>query len=245
MKLIKPTKEDESQAHAQALIAIKPTGDGKFKDFLPLVNQIVVYTSTVLPVVKAKKEHKKNSELTESILVQTVADATGTKISDLEKNLPSAEDMLTAMVAIGNVMGGSSGYNPILMLTNLLGKNETVQMIDELVKFPLRFPDPSEDQLVAAEQVILSVGLGFGNQETSINSFLATMTKEQTEMIDSLQKNVIEKAMSAMMTSEGEPSPALVEEIKRQMREMNQKKGSTDLMPDEFKDLVKQQSNPQ
>jgi len=192
--------------------------------------------------LKAKKDHKKNSELTESILVQTVADAGGAKISDLEKNLPTSEDMLAAMIAIGNVVGGSSGYNPILMLSNIIGKSDTIKMIDEIVKFPLRFPDPTDEELAAAEQVVLSVGLGFGNQETAIENFMKTMTKEQEEMIASLEKNVIEKAMSAMMTSNGEPSQALIEEIKRQMREMQEKKGSTEMMPEEFKDLVKQQA---
>jgi len=58
-------------------------------------------------------------------------------------------------------------------------------------------------------------------------------------MINSLEKNVIEKLMNAMTLPNGDPSPALIEEIKSEMREMQTKTGSTSMMPEELVDLVK------
>jgi len=54
-------KSNDEIAHFNALIALNPksTNSGKFKQFFPLVNQIVVYSSVVLPTLKAKKDHKK------------------------------------------------------------------------------------------------------------------------------------------------------------------------------------------
>merc|ERR1712048_1096175 len=227
----------------EALIAIQTSAgdDGKFSKFLPLINQAVVYTSAVLPTIKAKKEHKRMSELTEGALVQTVASAGGnppSELAELEKYMPTAEDMLSAMVAIGNVIGGSSGFNPIQMMTNVVGKDDMAKAIDEIMKFPLRFPEPTEAQMEAAEQVALTLGLGFGSQESAINQFMGALSPEQKAMLNSLQTNVIDKVLNSMMTPNGEPTPALIEEIKREMREMQQKKGNTDMMPEEFKQLV-------
>jgi hypothetical protein len=228
---------DELQT--QALVALqKSDAPGKYKNFIPLVNQLVVYTGAVLPSVRAKKEKLHMSEITESLLVQTMDDAAGLK-SDLEKSLPTGESIMDAMIALGNVMGGSSGYNPVTMMANVIGKDDMGHMIDELMKFPLHFPDPDDKQLMAAEQVVLSVGLGFGDQNYAIDNFIHSLSDEQTAMIESLEKNVINKTISSMTTEGGDPSPALIEEIKRQMREMEKTKGSTEMMPEEFKDLVK------
>jgi len=41
-----------------------------------------------------------------------------------------------------------------------------------------------------------------------------------------------------MTVENGDPSPALIQEVKRQMKEMEEKKGSTEMMPQELKDLV-------
>jgi hypothetical protein len=224
----------------EALVAIqKSDAPGKFKNFIPLVNHIVIYAGAILPTVQAKKANKHINEMTETMLLQTVSDAAGLKV-DLEKNLPTADSILDAMIALGNVMGGSSGYNPITLVSNVIGKEDTAKMLDEIMKFPLHFPEPEEKQISAAEQVILTVGLGFGDQDYAINNFINSLSQQQKDMVDSLEKNVINKAVSAMTTPSGEPSPALIEEIKRQMREMEKRKGNTDMMPDEFKDLVRQ-----
>ncbi len=53
-------------------------------------------------------------------------------------------------------------------------------------------------------------------------------------------QNVFEAVINSMQTSDGKPSPALVEEIKSQMREMQNRKGNTDMMPQEIKDIVKE-----
>jgi hypothetical protein len=171
----------------QALIALnKNDAPGKFKNFLPLINHVVVYSSAVLPAIRANKEHKHVAELGDAMLVQTIAEAAG--MSDLEKNLPSSESMLDAVIALGNVMGGSSGYNPVKMLSNVIGKEDMIKMMDEMIQFPLHFPEPNANQLVAAEQVALSVGLGFLDQDVAIQSFLHVLSKEQQAMVDSLEK---------------------------------------------------------
>jgi len=234
----------DSDLETQALVALgKSSSPGQFKNMLPLIGHVVVYAGAVLPSVRAKKEKVHNSEMSEMMLVQTVADAAG--LSEFEKTLPTGESIMDAMVALGNVMGGSSGYNPILMMSNVVGKNDMGNMIDEIMKFPLHFPDPDDRQLMAAEQVVLSVGLGFGDQDYAINNFIASLSETQKSMIDSLEKNVINKTIDAMVTESGDPSPALIQEIKRQMREMQQKKGSTEMMPQEFKDLVSDQAQVQ
>lgn len=169
------------------------TDPGKFKNFLPLVNQVIVYTGAVLPGIKASKQHKQVHELSEGMLVQTIAEAAGSpptqsSLSDLEKYLPTSADMLDAMTKIGKVMGGNGGFNPIQMMTNIVSENDMKAAIDEVMHFPLRFPDLTESQLAVAEEVVLSVGLGFTNQEQAMETFLAAMNDEQRRMITSLQK---------------------------------------------------------
>jgi hypothetical protein len=77
------------------------------------------------------------------------------------------------------------------------------------------------------------------NQDDALNAFLATMSDEQRSMIESLEKNVVEKFMGAMMTPDGEPTPRLIEEIKKEMHEMEERTGSTDQFPEELKDIVR------
>jgi len=233
--------QHESKAEIQALVAI--TGNNKssqqFKNFIPLVSQIVVYSGAVLPSVQAKKMNKHNNELSQSILIQSLAGPSNVPQSELEKQLPTSEDVVDAMIAVGKVMGGSSGFNPVQMMTNILGKGEMQKVVDEVMKFPFRFPDFTDEQLVSAEQVVLSAGLGFSNQQLSIDQFLTILSEDQKTMINSLEKNVIEKLMNAMTLPNGDPSPALIEEIKSEMREMQTKTGSTSMMPEELVDLVK------
>jgi len=242
---------EDQMATIQALVAIHGSDKpAMFDNFLPLIRQVVVYSGAVLPGLKSKKEHSHNSELTELSLVQTMTDAAGsrpsaTPVSDLEKVLPTSEDVLAAVSALGNVMGGSSGYNPIQMLSNVVGKDKLTAAIDEVMKFPLRFPDLTDEELVVAEEVALSVGLGFMNQEQAVDKFVSSLSVEQKAMLDSLQKNVFEMLINSMETPDGKPTPALVEEIKAQMREMQKRKGNTDMMPDEFKDLVKDAAKTQ
>lgn len=240
MEEVAPSADEISQA----LIAIKPYSDphpysseSKFKEFLPLVKQVVIYTGVVLPSLEVHKQHKKNSELTELALLQSVAAAAGQK-QDLESKLPSSEAMVDAMVAIGRVMGGSSGFNPVQLFVNTVGKPELQSVIDDLMRFPLQFPDPTEPQIMAAEQVVLSVGLGFGNQEESISNFINSLSPEQQSMIDKLEKDIVDKLMGSMMTPSGEPSLRLLQEIKREMKEMESRSGSSDQMPQEFKQMI-------
>lgn len=224
----------------QALIVLGKNGSpGVFKNFLPLVNHAVVFAGAVLPSVKAHKENKHTREFTESMLVQTVASGAGKEeSSDVEKFIPTGESMLEAMIAIGNVVGGSSGFNPIQMMSNLVGKKEMEASIDEILHFPLRFPDPTNEEIALAEQVVLSVGLGFGDQEDAIQHFINGISKDKREMIEHLEKNVIERVVNAMMLPNGDPTPALIEEIKSQMREMEKRKGNSDMMPEELKEMV-------
>jgi alkylhydroperoxidase/carboxymuconolactone decarboxylase family protein YurZ len=228
----------DATLQTQGLVALQKSDvSGKFANFMPLVKQAVVYSSVVLPCARANKDHKHPKDLTETVLVQTVADAAGR--SDLEKYLPTADDMLDAMIAIGNVVGGSSGFNPIAMMTNIVGKSDMLKAMDEVMKFPFRFPDPTEEEMQSAQNVVLTIGLGFGSQEDALNKFIDSLSPEKKAMIDSLNKNVIEKLSNAMSTPDGEPTPALIEEVKRQMKEMEQKTGSTQMMPEDLKEMVR------
>jgi len=238
-------KGSGEKAEIQALLAISTNNKSnqQFKNFIPLVSQIVVYSGAILPSVQAKKMNKHNNELSQSILIQSLAGPSSTQAqSDLEKSLPTAEDVVEAMISVGKVMGGSSGFNPVQMMTNLLGKEEMKKVVDEVMKFPVRFPDFTDEQLLSAEQVILSAGLGFTNQQSAIDQFLGILSEEQKTMIDSLEKNVIEKLMNSMTLPNGDPSPALIEEIKSEMREMQAKTGSTSMMPEELVKLVEPKS---
>jgi hypothetical protein len=188
--------ENDHLAQTQALIALNEASlPLKFNQFIPLVNQIVVYSGVVLPGVRAKKEHKLNRELTESLLIETVASAAGTNttvVSDLEKSLPTSKDMLAAMLAIGTVMGGSSGFNPIQIVSNVVGPDNLTDIIQEIMTFPLRFPDFTEKQFVVAEEVALSVGLGFMDQEQAIQRFEHALEPQQHDMLVSMQKVTLE-----------------------------------------------------
>ncbi len=48
----------------------------------------------------------------------------------------------------------------------------------------------------------------------------------------------MEKLIGSMMLPNGDPTPKLIEEIKREMSEMEASTGSTAGMPQELKDLV-------
>jgi len=221
----------------QNLISTEAHSD-KFSNFMPLVKQVLVHQGIVVPSIK--KYHLKKTA--DTSLVQTGKDSEPT-MADLEKYLPTAHDMLDAMIAVGNVMGGSSGYNPITMVSNAVGGNKEMEkVVDDMMRFPFRFPEITENQIFAAENVLMSAGLGFVSQEQAVDQFIRVLTPEQKKLVDDFEKNVFEKLYNSMTTADGKPAPALVEEIKSQMREMEKRTGSTDRMPDELKDLLKESS---
>jgi hypothetical protein len=183
-------KESQQQ---QTLIQVSSAESSRFKNMIPLVNQAVVYIGAILPSVKASKEHKRNHDLSEALLVQTISEAAGSPAisataANIEKFLPTADDMLDAMLKVGNVLGGKDGFNPIKMMSNIVGEKEMKQSIDDIMHFPLRFPDLTESQLITAEQVMLSVGLGFESQEQAIERFISCLNVQQRSLVLTIQK---------------------------------------------------------
>jgi hypothetical protein len=242
-RLVENGAARDQLAEAQALVALHetPAVEGAFKDFLPIVRQVVVVGSVVLPGIRSRKEKKHNHDITEQMLVETLADVAkaGPEASDLEKLLPQGGDVLAALVALGNVMGGSSGYNPMGILTSVVGEDKLSRAISEIMSFPLKFPDLTDEQLVVAEEVALSAGLGFMNQEQALDKFMESLDQNQRMLINSLQHAVFENIVDSMIAEDGRPTSGLVAAIKAQMREMQARKGSTEMMPEELKNLAK------
>ncbi len=62
------------------------------------------------------------------------------------------------------------------------------QIIHDIMHFPIQFPDLNDTQVIAAEEVVLSVGLGFGNQQQAIDGFIESLSPEQKVLITNIQK---------------------------------------------------------
>jgi len=222
-------------ASAQALIALKPDVSKKFDNLLPLVNQAVLYSTIALPMAKkaeAKKSSNFKASLEESALI-------GLASSSTELDLPPANTIREAMVSMGELLSNGNGYNPVVLFENVLGgEAEMDKWMDTLMKLPTRLPEPTQEEVDGAQNVLLMYGLGFESEEQAIDHFMKTLTPETRAVVEDVQNNVVDKLTNAMMNSDGTPSTALVEEIKRQMREMQNRTGNTDMMPAEIKAIV-------
>merc|ERR1712023_213070 len=224
----------ELLAGAQALIALKPDVTGQFKNFIPLVNQVVMYSTVALPMAnkaKAAGQEKVDPRIGESALLG-LADAAN------DDMLPSAKAVREAMTAIGELLSNGNGYNPVVMMTNVMGGDvEMDKWMDSLMHLPKRLPEPTKKEIEGAENVLLMYGLGFESEEEAIAQFENVLTPETRNVVQDVQKNLVEKLINAMVDEKGNPSAALVEEIKRQMREMQNRVGNTDMMPEPLKEI--------
>jgi hypothetical protein len=222
-------------ASAQALIALKPDVSKKFDNLLPLVNQAVLYSTVALPMAKkaeAKKSANFKASLEESALI-------GLASSNNDLDLPPAKSIREAMVAMGELLSNGNGYNPVVMFQNVLGgEAEMDKWMDTLMKLPTRLPEPTQEEIDGAQNVLLAYGLGFESEEQAIDHFMRTLSPSTREVVEDVQNNVVDKLTNSMINSDGTPSTALVEEIKRQMREMQNRTGNSDMMPEEMKAMV-------
>merc|ERR1719446_989214 len=98
---------------------------------------------------------------------------------------------------------------------------------------PMRLPEPTQQELDGAQNVLLMYGLGFASEH-----FESVLSPETRAVVEDVQKNLVDKLLNAMVSDNGQPSTALVEEIKRQMRDLQKNTGTTDDMPAPMKQLV-------
>merc|ERR1711959_312560 len=98
----------------------------KLKTFFPFVSEIVAYTGAVIPTALSKK-HKHSHDF--EMLVQTSAKSHEDGLSAFDR-APDAAHTLEEMNGMGEKVQMLVGYNPVEFMTDLLGKEGTVEMIE-------------------------------------------------------------------------------------------------------------------
>jgi hypothetical protein len=198
----------------------KAQKDNKFKDFLPLVNEIVTYTAAIFPAAMTNK-HKHSHEFETLIQTNSATAKKGGNPFDQQMNTTQTIDM---MMEMGNKAQLLVGYNPMQFLVELIGKDELVSTIDLVTKFAAEFPNSvTDDQVQDAEMMLLTLGVYGPDSEKNVKAtedFMKSLTPQQSSLLTSLQHQVLDKIVNVMMNPDGTPSKALIQETEKQLEQI-------------------------
>eukprot|EP00299_Pterocystis_sp_00344_P007889 c2764_g1_i1.p1 GENE.c2764_g1_i1~~c2764_g1_i1.p1 ORF type:complete len:247 (-),score=69.41 c2764_g1_i1:41-781(-) len=200
------------------------TPKSQMANFLPLVSEIISFTGAVIPTAMTKKfKHSHDFEA----LVQMSAQSNNAP-NPFER-VPDGKYTVDMMIAMGDKIKPLVGYNPMDIVTNLLGKDGFAEIVNNVTKFATEFPDTvTEDQVQHAEMVLLTLGVFGPDSAANMNatqSFMQSLTAEQSKMMFDLEHSVLERLMNAMVNADGTPSQALVDEMEREMKAMEASPG--------------------
>jgi len=194
-----------------------------FKAFLPFVSQIVTYTGAIIPTAMSAK-HKHSDEF--NMLIQTHSSATN-NITATGKRLPDPVHTVEQMNQMGKKAAMFTGYNPIEMMSDLLGKDGMTEVVANITLFEAEFPDTvNQNQVELAELMLITMGVFGPDSEANKNAtqnFMGSLSDHQLELIHSLNENVLDRISNVMVDpATGDPTPALVNETEKMMRQMEE-----------------------
>eukprot|EP00301_Raphidiophrys_heterophryoidea_P013251 c2061_g1_i1.p1 GENE.c2061_g1_i1~~c2061_g1_i1.p1 ORF type:complete len:277 (+),score=99.18 c2061_g1_i1:125-832(+) len=190
------------------------------ENFLPLVCEIVTYAAAIVPTALTPR-HSHSAQF--DALLQT-SSLSGHNSTTAYENLKSANSTVEEMMGMGRQIEGLLGYNPMDMMTDLIGKDGLVEVVDNITMFSKEFPDTvSEEQVQFAEMMILTLGVFGPDSSANANAtekFLGSLSHTQSDMLFKLQHNVLERLMSVMSNPDGTPSQKLIDETELQMHKL-------------------------
>lgn len=192
-----------------------------FKAFLPFVSQIVTYTAAVVPTAMSQK-HSHSDEF--NMLIQTHAEGA----AELPFNrIPDAEHTVAMMEELGKKASAFTGYNPIEMMQDLLGKNGMTEVVSNITMFETKFPDTvSQGQVEKAEMMLITMGVFGPDSEANKNAtenFMGSLSDTQLELIHSLNQNVLDRISDVMVDPKtGQPTELMVNETDKMIRQMEE-----------------------
>merc|ERR1712048_935505 len=151
-----------------------------FKAFLPFVSQIVTYTGAIIPTAMSAK-YKHSDEF--NMLIQTHS----SKIDGPQNRLPDPEHTVELMNKMGQKASVFTGYNPVEMMSDLLGKDGMTEVVANITLFESEFPETV-------------------NQNATEN-FMGSLSDHQLELIHSLNQNVLDRISNVMVDpTTGQPT---------------------------------------
>merc|ERR1712048_164166 len=196
-----------------------------FKAFLPFVSHIITYTAAVVPTAMSPK-HSHSDEF--SLLLQTEADGNVTSDSKLPFNrIPDAEHTAAMMEEMGRKASAFTGYNPIEMMSDLLGKDGMTEVVSNVTMFETKFPDTvTQGQVEKAEMMLITMGVFGPDSEANKNAtenFMGSLSDVQLELIYSLNQNVLDRITNVIIDpTTGEPTEAMVNETEKMIHQMEE-----------------------
>merc|ERR1712048_21806 len=157
-----------------------------FKAFLPFVSQIVTYTGAIIPTAMSSK-HKHSDEF--NMLLQTTQSSTDNAAELGVNRMPDPEYTVKVMEEMGKKASTFTGYNPVEMMSDLLGKEGMTQVVANVTLFENEFPQTvSQNQVELAELMLITMGV-FGPDS------------EADKMMHQMEENPYMKLMNLMVDS--------------------------------------------
>merc|ERR1711981_1177128 len=205
-------------AAAMSLPVDKTPND--FKAFLPFVSQIVTYTGAIIPTAMSAK-YKHSDEF--NMLIQTHS----SKIDGPQNRLPNPEHTVELMNKMGQKASVFTGYNPVEMMSDLLGKDGMTEVVANITLFESEFPETvNQNQVELAELMLITMGVFGPDSEANKNAtenFMGSLSDVQLELIHSLDQNVLDRISAVMVDpTTGEPTEAMVNETEKMIHQMEE-----------------------
>jgi len=195
-----------------------------FKAFLPFVSQIVTYTGAIIPTAMSSK-HKHSDEF--NMLLQTTQSSTDNAAELGVNRMPDPEYTVKVMEEMGKKASTFTGYNPVEMMSDLLGKEGMTQVVANVTLFENEFPQTvSQNQVELAELMLITMGVFGPDSEANKNAtenFMGSLSDHQLELIHTLNQNVLDRITNVIIDPKtGEPTEAMVNETDKMMHQMEE-----------------------
>merc|ERR1712110_703994 len=195
-----------------------------FKAFLPFVSQIVTYTGAIIPTAMSSK-HKHSDEF--NMLLQTTQSSTDNAAELGVNRMPDPEYTVKVMEEMGKKASTFTGYNPVEMMSDLLGKEGMTEVVLNVTMFETKFPDTvTQGQVEKAEMMLITMGVFGPDSEANKNAtenFMGSLSDTQLELIHSLNQNVLDRISDVMVDPKtGQPTELMVNETDKMIRQMEE-----------------------
>merc|ERR1712048_802474 len=195
-----------------------------FKAFLPFVSQIVTYTGAIIPTAMSSK-HKHSDEF--NMLLQTTQSSTDNAAELGVNRMPDPEYTVKVMEEMGKKASTFTWYNPVEMMSDLLGKDGMTEVVANITLFESEFPETvNQNQVELAELMLITMGVFGPDSEANKNAtenFMGSLSDHQLELIHSLNQNVLDRISNVMVDpTTGQPTPALVNETEKMIHQMEE-----------------------
>eukprot|EP00299_Pterocystis_sp_00344_P015758 c7882_g1_i1.p1 GENE.c7882_g1_i1~~c7882_g1_i1.p1 ORF type:complete len:1211 (-),score=406.53 c7882_g1_i1:72-3704(-) len=208
--IVPPNRESLHQA---SIALMESEGSSPYRPFLPLLNQVLVTSTVVLPGLKASQSRVKRSTLATSAIIDSINTASGLSEgwSGVGNDL---EGMQSALQRLGEVISRGHVFNAFDLMAKSIPQTAVNNVIALLLNASAGFSDFENDQqLQAAQQVAMSIGTGLVAQEKAILTFLESLPRAEQDRVTDFQKLLMTVVMAHLMTDSLAPSDTFVAQL--------------------------------